>query len=71
MPRFKGFLRQFVGLPGHTPDPEFVEFTSEHFKTVGIAPQLSGMPVLEAYQLVNDFNRQAQEPFVHWLEPAA
>jgi hypothetical protein len=71
MEGFKVFARQFVGLPGHAPEPEFVEFTPEHFKKVGISPRSAGMPVLEAYQLVNEFNRTATEPFVYWLEPAA
>ena len=68
MQGFKGFMRQRVG----DEQPEFQEFRPEHFQRVGIRPMASGMPVLEAYQLVNEFNRtQGAARFVHFLPSAA
>lgn len=64
--RFKGFFRKFVGTPGS----EFINFGPEHFKQAGIgfAPS-AGMPLLEAYQLVNKFNSGQHTPqFVYFLE---
>lgn len=64
--RFKGFMIQRIG----DDRPEFREFKPEHYKRAGIAPQAAGMPVLEAYQLVNEFNKGGQRA-IHWLEQSA
>jgi hypothetical protein len=43
-------------------------FEPEHFRAAGITPQ-AAMPVLEAYQLVNQWNQRQFNPrFIYWLE---
>jgi lipid A disaccharide synthetase len=62
--RFKGYMRRVLGHG----DTEFVPFEPEHYKQVGVMPSpYVGMPVLEAFQLVNLWNQQANK-FVFWLE---
>lgn len=64
--RFKGFMRRFVDGSA----PEFCGFGSEHFREagVGFAPS-AGMPLLEAHELVNKWNKSQITPrFVYWLE---
>lgn len=64
--RFKGYMQQRIG----DDRPEFRPFGEDHFRTVGMKPMTGGMPVLEAYQIVNEMNKQSQRT-IHWLEPAA
>jgi hypothetical protein len=48
---------------------ELLQFGPEHYRKAGIpyAP-FGGMPVLEAYEIVNDLNRnQAEHQFVYYL----
>jgi hypothetical protein len=62
--KFKGFMRRCIG----NGVAEFIGFQSEHFREVGVgyAP-IAGMPVLEAHQLINKWNRSTAR-FVYWLE---
>ena len=64
--RFKTFMRRIIGETG----PEVVPFGREHFTEAGLgyAP-FAGMPILEAYELVNKWNRIQYAPrFIYWLE---
>jgi len=63
--RFKTFIRRQI----NGDRTEFIQFGPEHYKMAGIPySPFSGMPVLEAYQLVNDLNRnQSQDQFVYYL----
>jgi hypothetical protein len=63
--RFKTFMRRKIG-GGKT---ELLCFGPEHYKKAGIPySPIGGMPVLEAYQIVNDLNRnQPQQSFVYYL----
>jgi hypothetical protein len=63
--RFRTFIRKHIGGDR----TESFQFGPEHFRKVGIpyAPS-GGMPVLEAYEIVNDLNRsQAEHQFVYYL----
>lgn len=64
--RFKGFMRRIIG----SGEIEAFGFGLEHFKAAGLAPTpAAGMPVLEAYQLVNQWNKQQTNPrFIYCLE---
>jgi hypothetical protein len=48
---------------------ELHPFGPEHYRRAGIPySPYSGMPVLEAYEIVNDLNQnQAEHQFVHYL----
>lgn len=63
--RFKTFIRHQIDCDR----TEFVQFGPEHYKRAGIPySPFGGMPVLEAYQLVNDLNRnQSEHQFVYYL----
>jgi hypothetical protein len=63
--RFKTFIRRRINDDRN----EFFRFGPEHYKKAGIPySPFCGMPVLEAYQIVNDLNRnQAQHQFVYYL----
>jgi len=63
--RFKTYVRRTVSGD----QAESVHFGPEHYKKAGIPySPFSGMPVLEAYQLVNDLNRdQSEHLFVYYL----
>lgn len=62
--RFTGFMRTTIDSGIH----EFCDFKPDHFRDAGITPQ-AGMPVLEAYQLVNKLNQSQVNPrFIYWLE---
>ena len=44
-------------------------FNREHFKKVGMLGSLgTSMPTLEAHQLMNHMNREAQGEWAFWLE---
>jgi hypothetical protein len=63
--RFRTFVRrQFNG-----DRTELFRFGPEHYKKAGIPySPICGMPVLEAYQIVNDLNRnQIEHQFVYYL----
>lgn len=65
--RFKGFTRRVLGT--FSQQESFVEFTPEHYKLVGVgySPAL-GMPVLEAYELINKWNaQQHRQGIVYYL----
>jgi hypothetical protein len=64
--RFKNFMRKFIG----TGEVQALEFGPEHFQEAGILPApWGGMPLLEAYQLINKWNRSQAEPrFLYWLD---
>jgi hypothetical protein len=63
--RFKTFIRRQI----NDDRTEFVQFGPEHYKKAGIPySPFGGMPVLEAYELVNDLNRnQSEHQFVYYL----
>jgi hypothetical protein len=48
---------------------ELLQFGPEHYRKAGIAyAPFGGMPVLEAYEIVNDLNRnQGEHQFVYYL----
>jgi hypothetical protein len=48
---------------------ELFRFEQEHYRKAGIPySPLSGMPVLEAYEIVNDLNRnQVEHQFIYYL----
>jgi hypothetical protein len=63
--RFKTFTRRnFNG-----DRTEFFPFQPEHYRKAGVPySPFSGMPVLEAHEIVNDLNRnQAEHQFVYYL----
>ena len=43
------------------------QFEPAHFTRMGLKPQ-AGMPVLEAHELVNRFNREGNGTFTYFLE---
>lgn len=63
--RFQTFMRRQID--GN--QIELLSFQPEHYKKAGIPySPFSGMPVLEAYEVVNDLNRrQAGHHFVYYL----
>ena len=63
--RFKSFVRKEVDGD----QAEFIRFGPEHYRKAGIPySPFGGMPILEAYQLVNDLNRdQSDHRFVYYL----
>lgn len=63
--RFTGYMRKVIG---EASPAELFPFEAQHFRQAGLTPQ-SGMPVLEAHQLINGFNKGQETPrFVYWLE---
>jgi hypothetical protein len=50
-----------------TGEVDQVVFYSTHYDSVGLKPQ-AGMPVLEAHELVNRFNRESNGTFTYFLE---
>ena len=62
---FKSFARRQID----DDKTEFIRFGPEHYKKAGIPySPFGGMPILEAYQLVNDLNRnQSEHQFVYFL----
>lgn len=60
------YLRKFLG----NGNVERVPFDASHFIEVGVLPApLAGMPQLEAYQLVNKWNKsQTNQTFVYALD---
>jgi hypothetical protein len=63
--RFKTFIRRQISEDR----TELFRFEQEHYRKAGIPySPFSGMPVLEAYEIVNDLNRnQAEHQFVYYL----
>jgi hypothetical protein len=63
--RFKAYIRRQI----HDDRTELLRFGPEHYRMAGIPySPFCGMPVLEAYQLVNDLNRnQSEHQFVYYL----
>lgn len=63
--RFKTYIRRQV----IDDRAESLHFGPEHYRRAGIPySPFGGMPVLEAYQLVNDLNRnQSEHQFVYYL----
>lgn len=55
----------------HTISPltgeHLIEFDASHFRYKGMMPTSIGMPLLEAYELINEWNRNAQGKYVYWL----
>ena len=60
--RFKIFYRRVV----ESGTVESVPFTKEHFYYKGISFSSIGMSILEAYELVNEWNKDA-DGYVYWL----
>ena len=62
---FKSFTRRQIDGD----ETEVIRFGPEHYKKAGIPySPFGGMPILEAYQLVNDLNRnQSEHHFVYFL----
>ncbi len=63
--RFKTFIRRQINCDRI----DLFRFGPEHYKKAGIPySPFGGMPVLEAYQLVNELNRtQSGHLFVYYL----
>jgi hypothetical protein len=63
--RFQTFTRRKI----NGDRTESLPFEQEHYKKAGIPySPFGGMPVLEAYEVVNDLNRnQAEHHFVYYL----
>ena len=63
--RFKSFVRKQIDGD----QTEFIRFGPEHYKKAGIPySPFGGMPILEAYQLVNELNRdQSDHQFIYYL----
>lgn len=63
--RFKTFIRKQID----NDRAEFIQFGPDQYRKAGIPySPLGGMPVLEAYQLVNDLNQsQSEHRFVYYL----
>lgn len=63
--RFQTFIRRQIS-DNRT---ELLRFGPEHYRKAGIPySPFSGMPVLEAYEIVNDLNRnQAGHQYVFYL----
>lgn len=65
--RFKSFMRRMVDS-GVT---ELVQFDVTHYLDAGVGfSSYAGMPILEAFQLVNKWNAQQvnNQRYVYWLE---
>jgi hypothetical protein len=64
--RFTHFLRRILS----TGEVEKLPFDEPHFQEAGVpASKMSGMPILEAYQLVNKWNvQQGTQRFMFALE---
>jgi hypothetical protein len=63
--RFQTFTRRKIDEDR----TESLPFQQEHYRKAGIPySPCGGMPVLEAYEIVNDLNRnQAEHQFVYFL----
>jgi hypothetical protein len=63
--RFQTFTRRKIDEDR----TESLAFQQEHYRKAGIPySPCGGMPVLEAYEIVNDLNRnQAEHQFVYFL----
>lgn len=61
--RFYTYIRKLI----ETGQIETCEFAPEHFMQAGFRRPMTAMPVLEAHELVNRWNRE-QKRFVYWLE---
>lgn len=62
--RPKTYLRKNLS----TNEVEEIYFNPSHYKEVGLPPSISaGMPILEAYQLVNKWNHQTDQRTVYAL----
>jgi len=63
--RFQTFMRKQI----NDDRAELLQFGPEHYRKAGIPySPFSGMPVLEAYEVVNDLNRtQTEHQFVYYL----
>ena len=65
-------FQTFIGRQINGDQTELFRFEPEHYRKAGIPySPFSGMPVLEAYEIVNDLNRnQAEHLFVYYLAAA-
>ena len=65
MRRFTKYFRRIL----ENGELESLPFTREHYALMGLAPSvLAGMPVLEAYQLMNYWNaNQHVQRYVYWV----
>ena len=61
--RFKTFYRRVI----ESESVESLPFTKEHFHYKGISFASIGMSILEAYELVNEWNKSGNERYVYWL----
>lgn len=62
-------FKTFIGRQINGDRTELFRFGPEHYRKAGIPySPFCGMPVLEAYEIVNDLNRnQADNHFVYYL----
>ena len=62
-------FKTFIGRKLNDDRTELFQFGPEHYRKAGIPySPFSGMPVLEAHEIVNDLNRnQAEHQFVYYL----
>jgi hypothetical protein len=62
-------FKTFIGRKLNDDQTKLFRFGPEHYRKAGVPYSPSGgMPVLEAYEVVNDLNRnQAEHQFVYYL----
>lgn len=66
--RPKTYHRSFCLLSA-VPQIENIPFRAEDFKEVGMMMNCAGMPLLEAYWLVNKWNKEnGPHGYSYWLE---
>lgn len=65
--RYRGYMRTPVGSGSPAECRDFLE---THYREAGVPPSpLAGMPILEAHELVNKWNRDQVSPrYVFWLQ---
>lgn len=65
--RYKGYMRTIIGQSGS----EACDFRETHYREAGVAPSpLAGMPLLEAHELINKWNRDqaiVHPRYIFWL----
>ena len=62
-------FKTFIGKKLNDDETELFQFGPEHYRRAGVPySPIAGMPVLEAYEIVNELNRnQTEHQFVYYL----
>ncbi len=62
-------FKTFIGRKLSDDRTELFQFRPEHYRKAGVPySPIGGMPVLEAYEIVNELNKnQAEHQFVYYL----